>query len=389
MVVRGIIKSKRRNYTIYKGRTEKESKGRIQKKSGKSKGGILLSALLPSLLLLFTFLTFTPGASAEEENTGELKISSELLLSGTYLFTLMRSDKDLSEDEFSVGSGALFTRAGYKSISGEIGVGLWQAPVVGVEGISPRPATSFPSALPMVEIFTAYIEVDVSELGVPLSIQAGRLVTNIGGEVAFTVQNINIQRGILWNAEPVFYNGVRLNVPFGENTFYIGGIRGPFDSEDGKPALEIGLLLQGAENLSVAINSVISDRADTDDRNIANLTVSYEHDVANITFYTDFLSDARFDNKAAGASLLTLIKGGMFGLGLRFEFVYNLDDEDLYGLGKWGGTATLTPTLFIGDRAFVRVEFSSAYSPEEKFTDSEGAPTPFQARIGFEVGGTF
>ena len=384
MVVRGIIKSKRRNYTIYKGRTEKESKGRIQKKSGKSKGGILLSALLPSLLLLFTFLTFTPGASAEEENTGELKISSELLLSGTYLFTLMRSDKDLLEDEFSVGSGALFTRAGYKSISGEIGLGLWQYPVVGVEGISPKPL-----GVPMVEIFTAYIEVDVSELGVPLSIQAGRLVTNIGGEVAFTVQNINIQRGILWNAEPVFYNGVRLNVPFGENTFYIGGIRGPFDSEDGKPALEIGLLLQGAENLSVAINSVISDRADTDDRNIANLTVSYEHDVANITFYTDFLSDARFENRAAGASLLTLIKGGMFGLGLRFEFVYNLDDVDLYGLGKWGSTLTLTPTAFIGDRAFIRVEFSSAYSPEKKFTDSEGAPTPFQGRIGFEVGGTF
>ncbi len=384
MVVRGITKSKRRNYAIYKGKTEKENRGRIQEKSGKSTGGIFFSALLSSAFLFFMLSIFIPKVSAEEENTGDLKISSELLLSGTYLFTFMRSDKDLLEDELSVGSGALFTRAGYKSISGEIGLGLWQYPAVGVEGISPRPLGA-----PMVEIFTAYIEVDVSELGVPLSIQAGRLVTNIGGELAFTVQNINIQRGILWNSEPVFYNGVRLNVPFGENTFYIGGIRGPFDSQDGKPALEIGLLLQGAENLSVAINSIVSDVADADNRNIANITVSYEHDVANITFYTDFLSDSRFENKAAGASLLTLIKSGMFGLGLRFEFVYNFDDEDLYGLGKWGSTATLTPTLFIGDRAFIRVEFSSAYSPDEKFTDSEGAPTPFQGRIGFEIGGTF
>jgi hypothetical protein len=43
------------------------------------------------------------------------------------------------------------------------------------------------------------------------SIEAGKLPTLIGAEGIFTFENMNIERGLLWNQEPVVSNGVQLN----------------------------------------------------------------------------------------------------------------------------------------------------------------------------------
>jgi hypothetical protein len=44
-----------------------------------------------------------------------------------------------------------------------------------------------------------------------ISIQAGHLPTLIGAEYAFTFQNVNIERGLLWNQENIVSRGVQLN----------------------------------------------------------------------------------------------------------------------------------------------------------------------------------
>ena len=43
------------------------------------------------------------------------------------------------------------------------------------------------------------------------SIEAGKLPTLIGAELGFTTQNINIERGLLWNQEPLVSRGVQAN----------------------------------------------------------------------------------------------------------------------------------------------------------------------------------
>lgn len=43
------------------------------------------------------------------------------------------------------------------------------------------------------------------------SIEAGQLPTLIGAEAPFTYQNINIERGLLWNQEPLISRGVQVN----------------------------------------------------------------------------------------------------------------------------------------------------------------------------------
>ena len=49
------------------------------------------------------------------------------------------------------------------------------------------------------------------DFGNGFSIQGGSMPTIIGSEYAFTYQNINIQRGLLWNQEPVISKGVQGN----------------------------------------------------------------------------------------------------------------------------------------------------------------------------------
>ncbi len=43
------------------------------------------------------------------------------------------------------------------------------------------------------------------------SISAGKLPTLIGDEYTFTFENMNIQRGLLWNQEPAISDGVQAN----------------------------------------------------------------------------------------------------------------------------------------------------------------------------------
>ncbi len=48
-----------------------------------------------------------------------------------------------------------------------------------------------------------------------VSVQAGALPTLVGAESTFTFQNMNVQRGLLWNQEPAISRGVQLNVARG------------------------------------------------------------------------------------------------------------------------------------------------------------------------------
>jgi hypothetical protein len=47
------------------------------------------------------------------------------------------------------------------------------------------------------------------------SVQAGKLPTLIGAEYAFTFQNMNIERGLLWAQEPIVSRGVQVNYTMG------------------------------------------------------------------------------------------------------------------------------------------------------------------------------
>jgi hypothetical protein len=51
------------------------------------------------------------------------------------------------------------------------------------------------------------------------SIQAGKLPTLFGAEYAFTFENMNIERGLLWNQEPIVSDGIQANYTLGPLAF--------------------------------------------------------------------------------------------------------------------------------------------------------------------------
>lgn len=85
--------------------------------------------------------------------------------------------------------------------------GLYSFPTVGIPYDKAEDQNSFLGPVPV-----AYGKLQLSD---SFSIEAGKLPTLVGAELAFTPQNINIERGLLWWQEPVSSRGVQANFASG------------------------------------------------------------------------------------------------------------------------------------------------------------------------------
>jgi hypothetical protein len=91
-------------------------------------------------------------------------------------------------------------------------VGAYTLPSLGTPYINtPKATGDFYSALPQ-----AFIKLAPTDT---FSIQAGKLPTLIGAEYTFSFENMNIQRGLLWNQENAVNRGVQLNYTADPLTF--------------------------------------------------------------------------------------------------------------------------------------------------------------------------
>ncbi len=90
--------------------------------------------------------------------------------------------------------------------------GAYSLPIVGIPYVDAQHANS---ALfgPLPEAYGKWAPTD------SLSFEAGKLPTLIGEEGTFTYQNLNIQRGLLWNQENIINRGVQGNYTWGPLAF--------------------------------------------------------------------------------------------------------------------------------------------------------------------------
>jgi hypothetical protein len=90
--------------------------------------------------------------------------------------------------------------------------GVYSFPVIGV----PYTDASHTMNNTFGPVPLAYVKIAPTD---SFSIQAGKLPTLIGQELPFTYENINIQRGLLWNQENLVNRGVQANFTLGPLTF--------------------------------------------------------------------------------------------------------------------------------------------------------------------------
>ncbi len=272
-----------------------------------------------------------------------------------FLYAGDESLPDQSKTIFDAGT-ALVTITKSKGDFGYTFIGgAYAVPVVGIQPL-PAAFTTFAfSGIPV-----AYIDYSFSKA---LNLSVGRLPTIIGYEAFATAMNDYIQRGRVWNLQPVVHHGIRLSysgqalsATFGVNDglFSLGpNLKGGTFT----PSVELGVGTSFVKNLSLSLaglyisNDALNNQNDQRDFQ-ANLILAYSAGAITVALDALFLNAGNDDTNDQGFALHAKYQGKTFGVAGRVEYV---DSEKATSF-------TITPSYRHGNY-FVRLE-GSYYSPE-------------------------
>jgi len=323
----------------------------------------------------------------------ELKLEpiGTINVSGALTVYTIHSNNKIDEDEkktrYDAGSAIISLSKPAEPFGFTLIGGAYATPVVGV-GLSKTSEYTDPP------IPVAYVEYSPMK---GLSIQAGKLPTIIGYESALTYLNNNIQRGLVWNMQPVIHNGVRIT--YSTDLFSVKlGVNDGFhtlSTTDPKPALEASLGLTPVKDGSIALNVLLPDKDSTTNKREINLVASYTLDKLSLGADLLYVEAPRSEKagvsekaKASGVALHLSYDLKPFKLSGRIEYVKdNSDGKDLVGLDKDGikaWTFTITPAYTHGP-LFLRGEISYVKADKEFTVNGKKD----QIRIGVEVGFMF
>ena len=230
-----------------------------------------------------------------------------------------------------------------------------------------------------------------------LSIQAGTLATNVGYEVVPSYNNANILRGLVWNQQPAYYNGVRATYATGDMSVYAEASNDPYNLGTTSNGQAIG-----ASATMGAVNGSISYFNYEDNKSIVDIIASSKIGSVEVAANIDYqmwadrvknLLPSSADDNAYGIALYaTMPMGANASLPVRVEYVSD-GTSGLYGLGAVGAsnsayTITITPTYNFSDSTFVRAEL--AYVGTDKkisaYKDDKGVANDSNLIVGFQGG---
>jgi len=211
------------------------------------------------------------------------------------------------------------------------------------------------------------------------NLQAGKLPTLIGAEYTFTFQNMNVERGLLWNQEPAISKGVQANLTLGPIAYSVSFTDG-FDSDHfnwvtGSAAWTIDkantlAVVAGGNFGTTNVNTLLTP-APQSNSTIVNLIYTYNAAPWTVTPYFQFTSvpsnrSLGFGHDATtvgGALLVSYSVNDNWSIAGRGEVisssgsVANGAPNLLYGPGSTAWSLTLTPTYQQGI-VFARLEGS-------------------------------
>jgi len=249
------------------------------------------------------------------------------------------------------------------------------------------------------------------QAGKNTSFQIGSLPTLIGAEYTFTFENMNIERGLLWNQEPAVSRGVQLNQTMGKVTASVSWNDGYYSNRynwvSGSLAYANGphaLAFVAGANLGRTAFTSFSTPIQNNS-SIYNVIYTYTKGAWIIQpywQYTQIPSDAKLGipkttSTNGGAILLSRAFKKGFSLAGRWEYIGSSGStaQDalnlLYGAGSNATSVTVTPTFqygglfFRGDISFVH---AGSFTPGDVFGSkgTDNNQTRAMAEIGFIFG---
>ena len=228
------------------------------------------------------------------------------------------------------------------------------------------------------------------------NIEAGRLPTLIGAEYTFTFENLNIERGLLWNQEPAISQGVQANYTMGpvslsaslndglfsnRYNWITGSVGYTISTTDTVTAVAGGNL--GHTHYGYPINGPATGFANSltqNNESVYNLIWTHTEGPWTITPYVQYTSVPKLlglpsASTIGGAVLANYAFSSAWSLGGRFEYISSSKNSflELNGPGSKALSVTITPT----------------YQYKIFFVRGEGSYTGLShAPFGFGISGT-
>jgi hypothetical protein len=191
------------------------------------------------------------------------------------------------------------------------------------------------------------------------NIEAGKLPTLMGAEYTFSFENINIERGLLWNQENAVNKGVQANYTLGPAAFSLSFNDG-FDSGvwnwlTGSVTYTLNSANSfeffGGGNLGLTKINTLRTPILQNNSAIYNLIYTYNNDpwIIQPYFQASHVQGNDFYGPGAatfgGALLVNYDVGAGFNLGGRVEYIGTTGSGNLlYGSGSGAFSFTFTPT---------------------------------------------
>ncbi len=259
--------------------------------------------------------------------------------------------------------------------------GAYSIPALGVPYVSAATATFSQSAPGLLSgnlwgVFPqGYAKIQPTD---NFSIEGGKLPTLIGAEYTFSFENINIERGLLWNQEPAVSKGGQANLTTGpvqwQLSFTDGYDSGVYNWVTGAITWTINSAnsfeFVGGGNVGKTDISTLRTPLPQSNSQIFNLIYTYNNDPWIVQPY--FQATHVPGNPSLGwttgsstfgfALLSNYDLGKGFNLGGRLEYIASTGStatapDLLYGPGSGAFSITLTPT-YQWNYYFARAEFS-------------------------------
>ncbi len=207
------------------------------------------------------------------------------------------------------------------------------------------------------------------------NIEIGELPTLIGAEYTFTFENLNIERGLLWNQEPAISRGVQANYTKGPLAVSVSVNDGYYSNHYGTVSGLVTYTASMKDTIAVAASGAFDKTATSTfvtpvaQNNGTVWNVMWTHTdgpwvINPYIQYTTTPKDIKFGlgstaSTFGGAVLAKYAFNPMFNLAGRVEYIVSSGSKValLYGTKSDAWSFTLTPTLQI-KTYFVRGEFS-------------------------------
>ncbi len=219
-----------------------------------------------------------------------------------------------------------------------------------------------------------------------ITIEAGKLATRVGYEVAPSYGNAHATIAALWGGQPVYYPGVRLSYDASDSLgFYVEANNDELGTAKSASAVGVGGNVSGLDySVSYYRYNGYKDLVDV----IVATEIAGMPVAANIDYH--MLEEAPApgaDDTAYGVALYVTPTIGAVEVPVRVEFL-NDGTSGVFGVDS-ATTFTITPTYRYTENSFVRAELSYVSSDNKIFSDDKGVAEDTKTSFAVQAGFTF